>query len=120
MRMWGIEPKMLCNKHLLGEHVEMHMFRGTIIKGIKVDGYIENGLVVLGKIKERHDIIAAEMVKRKMNHKTPLNKFEEGVGGKINISNNIEDIRKRCKECNKLHLISKEINKQPNSCMRGD
>ena len=25
MRMWMVNPKMMCNKHLLGEHVELHL-----------------------------------------------------------------------------------------------
>ena len=45
MRMWMIDPKMLCKKHLLGEHVELHMFVGTINKNKKLDGYKKNGLV---------------------------------------------------------------------------
>ena len=36
MRMWMIDPKLLCRKHLLGEHLEIHMFVGTINKGINV------------------------------------------------------------------------------------
>ena len=36
MRMWNVDPKLMCNKHLLGEHVEMHMFFGTIQKGISM------------------------------------------------------------------------------------
>ena len=26
MRMWLVDPKFMCNQHLLGEHVEMHSF----------------------------------------------------------------------------------------------
>ena len=33
MRMWNVDVTKMCNKHLLGEHVEMHMFVGIIIKG---------------------------------------------------------------------------------------
>jgi hypothetical protein len=105
--MWGIDPSLLCQKHLCGEHVEMHMFRGTILKGISTKGYLENNLVMLGKIKERHDLLSKEMIKRKMNHKTPMGKFDEGTGGIIDVEANIKDLRKRCKECDKLYLTSK-------------
>ena len=37
MRMWMIDPTMLCTKHLLGEHVELHMFVGTINKNKKLN-----------------------------------------------------------------------------------
>jgi len=28
MRMWMLNPKALCRKHLMGEHVEIHMLVG--------------------------------------------------------------------------------------------
>jgi hypothetical protein len=49
--MWGINPKKLCNQHLLGEHLEMHMFVGCIKKGISLKGYYENKLVRTDLIK---------------------------------------------------------------------
>ncbi len=45
MRMWNVLPEYLCRKHLLGEHVEMHMFVGTIKRGVSLNGYIKNKLV---------------------------------------------------------------------------
>ena len=30
--MWNIKTEKMCNQHLLGEHVEMHMFVGTLNK----------------------------------------------------------------------------------------
>ena len=54
MRMWMIDPTMLCMKHLLGEHVELHMFVGTINKNKKLDGYRKNGLVEIHNIQSRH------------------------------------------------------------------
>ena len=35
MRQWMVDPRLLCRKHLLGEHVENHMFIGTL-KRVKV------------------------------------------------------------------------------------
>ena len=55
-----IDPIMLCNKHLLGEHVELHMFVGTINKGKKLDGYKKNGLVEVHNIRSRHKELVGE------------------------------------------------------------
>lgn len=33
MRMWLVPPSHMCRKHLLGEHVELHMLLGTLKKG---------------------------------------------------------------------------------------
>jgi hypothetical protein len=30
MRMWMVPPKVMCRKHLLGEHVEIHMLAGSL------------------------------------------------------------------------------------------
>ena len=58
MRMWKVNPKVMCRQHLLGEHVEMHMFVGCWNKGIKLNGYLEGGLVELCEVKNRHDELA--------------------------------------------------------------
>ena len=65
MRMWMIDPKLLCNRHLAGEHVEHHMFLGTMKKGKSLDGYFKNNLLQLKDLIKRHDILAEEM-KRKI------------------------------------------------------
>ena len=39
-----VDPKFLCQKHLCGEHLECHMFLGTLKKNKKVDGYLKNNL----------------------------------------------------------------------------
>ena len=41
MRMWMVNPEILCRKHLLGEHVELHMLVGWIIKGKSIQGYLD-------------------------------------------------------------------------------
>lgn len=45
MRMWMIDPKKMCNKHLFGEHVELHMFVGIINKNKSLAGYLKNKLI---------------------------------------------------------------------------
>lgn len=100
MRQWNVNPQLLCRKHLLGEHVECHTFAGTIKKGISIDGYLLNKLVDIGTIKIRHDILADEMKRRGMNHKSELNKFNEGKEIKtVNSEENLKELCKRCKEC---------------------
>lgn len=52
MRMWMVDVKCLCRKHLLGEHSETHMFTGTIKKGTSILGYLKNGLLETHNIKK--------------------------------------------------------------------
>jgi len=40
MRQWMCDPRFMCNKHLFGEHVEHHMFIGTLERKKSINGYI--------------------------------------------------------------------------------
>lgn len=102
MRMWKVDPKVLCTKHLLGEHVEMHMFVGTIRKGVSMDGYIVGGLVETQHIKSRHDELAAEMVRRGMNHKSPMENLSVAPAGSVNVEGNLVELARRCPTCRAL------------------
>ena len=99
MRMWMIDPIMLCNKHLLGEHVELHMFVGTINKGKKLDGYRKNGLVEVHNIRSRHKELVTEMNNRGMNHNSPLDDFKEFNFGVVDVDNSYNELIKRCMGC---------------------
>lgn len=100
--MWKINPELMCNKHILGEHVEMHMFVGTINKKRSLKGYLDKGFLEIKNIKRRHAQLANEMKKRKMNHKSPLPCFKIKESGKVNKKSNLEELKRRCKKCNAL------------------
>jgi len=114
MRMWMVAPDLLCRKHLCGEHVECHMFLGTIKKRKKVTGYLNNNLFEPELLKERHDELANEMVRRGYTHNTPigihefknslnnLNKKERQV--RVNVFKSYEELLSRCKSCEKIFL----------------
>jgi len=104
-RMWGVNPRFLCRKHLLGEHSEMHQEVGTLENhqyGRKiVEGHAKKKQVDTSLIKERHDKLAGEMEERGMNHDSPL-EYEDRVDlGSINREKNLEDLQARCSECRK-------------------
>ncbi len=100
MRMWGIDPKKLCQKHLLGEHMEMHMFVGTIKKGISIKGYINKGLVNPQLIYKRHNLIAKEMTRRGMNHMSPIAFDCSNLpSSPIAVKQNERQLKERCKKC---------------------
>lgn len=101
MRQWNIPPELLCRKHLLGEHVENHMFIGCIKKGTSLKGYIDKGLVEVHNIKKRHDELVNEMIKRGYNHKTDLKEFICKDSGYVDSEQNIKELYRRCPECRK-------------------
>lgn len=103
-----IEPSLMCKKHLLGEHCEIHMFVGTLNKGTSIQGYIDKGLLEIHNLKLRHELLINEMMKRGMKHNSSLPPFKEKVRGNIDREKNMKELSKRCKECRKLQLKDKK------------
>lgn len=102
------DPALMCRKHLLGEHVEMHMFVGVLNRGTSVDGYMLDGLLDLGKLHARHDIVVAEMLARGMNHNSPLGYFKESLAllspnPHMNDHSAMMELVRRCVGCRRLH-----------------
>lgn len=72
MRMWMLPPGFLCRKHLLGEHVELHMLAGSLIRKKTLDGFARDGLIEPSALPARHEALAAEMLARGYRHQSPL------------------------------------------------
>lgn len=94
-----IDPTKLCKNHLSGEHRELHALVGMINKGISLKGYVTNGLIEVHNIKQRHDELVAEMLRRNYHHKSPLPIFQQWQEGKVDTNKSIEDLKNRCLEC---------------------
>lgn len=82
MRIWDIDPAMLCRNHLLGEHGELHAIWSILTK--KKKGYSHHPEVVRWKgrlraLYNRHEKLINEMVKRGYRHRSPLAK-EKALG----------------------------------------
>lgn len=102
------DPKIMCRQHLLGEHVELHMFVGTIRKGVSMQGYVDNNLLELSSIEARHDELVAEMERRGMNHHSPLPAFQSRNFGKVDREAAKADLLSRCEKCRALYNQAKE------------
>ena len=99
MRMWNINPKLMCDKHLLGEHVEMHMFVGTLNQRKNIQGYLNNQLIEVHNINKRHNELIKEMKRRGMKHVSELPKFKSFEAGYVDSELNLKELRRRCKDC---------------------
>lgn len=99
MRMWNVDPSKMCRKHLLGEHVECHMFAGTLNKGISVLGYLDKGLLQIDLLRQRHDELVAEMTKRGYSHNKELPIFKERIVGFVDTVASERELKRRCKDC---------------------
>ena len=101
MRIWNVPVELMCDKHLRGEHVETHMFVGSITKGKSLSGFIEDGLFDGSILRERHDVLAAEMLRRGGKHESPLPEFEVPAQdtSHIDVHANIMELARRCPDC---------------------
>jgi hypothetical protein len=108
MRMWMVDPKLLCRKHLLGEHGEIHKHRHNFVKGHKIAGRIFPIVTIEPEnMEKRHDALAEEMLERGYNHQSPyiqpdISKYEkEEIKAKVDIKESKRELIKRCLECSK-------------------
>ena len=104
MRMWMVPVEQMCRKHLFGEHVETHMFVGTMNQYKSLKGYIANGLVETDNLQTRHDEIAAEIVRRGYSHNSPLviNKLVAATyegQGTVDSEDSLNELARRCPDC---------------------
>jgi hypothetical protein len=104
MRMWMVNPTVMCRNHLLGEHVEIHMFIGAIEKGHSVRGYLQKGLLEIHNLYARHEELAKEMKRRGYNHFSDLDEKWKSAdeAGCIERQSNLEELVRRCSKCRKL------------------
>lgn len=110
MRMWMLPPKLLCDKHLLGEHGELHKFIPTFRKRYRVDKRFSPIVQIQFKgYQERHDVLVDEMIERGMNHKSPLPElpdfediYPQYFDKEVDIEYSISDLKNRCEKCREL------------------
>lgn len=111
MRMWMLPPAGMCRKHLLGEHVELHMLLGSLRRGKNIAGFLSGGLVDPQLVFARHQELVAEMTRRGFKHSSPIDEHEcaslaAGYAGSATIDTaaNAQDLSRRCPDC--AHLMA--------------
>lgn len=105
MRMWMVNPAVMCRKHLLGEHVECHMLVGHLQRKKQIKNYIRLNLLQPKSLRERHDQLAGEMTNRGMQHNSPLDDYdlsylpEEHRTYAVHAEESLTELLRRCPEC---------------------
>jgi uracil-DNA glycosylase len=108
MRMWMVDPSILCRKHLLGEHGEIHKHRHNFVKKHRINNRIYPIVQIEpSSMEKRHDELAKEMIRRGFNHQSPFEQPDisylplDQQNAKVDINNSIQDLKTRCPECAK-------------------
>ena len=101
MRMWMVDPQIMCRQHLLGEHVEIHMFVGAMSHGKSVKGYLEKGLLEVQSLYPRHEALVEEMKRRGYRHCSDVDeKWRTAEAkGHVDRKKSLEELLKRCPRC---------------------
>jgi hypothetical protein len=100
-----VNPAFMCNKHLLGEHVECHMLVGHLQRKRLLTNYIRLNLLQPKSLPERHDQLALEMEDRGMVHRSPLPEFDLSYLPKehrdytVNRDESLIELSRRCPGC---------------------
>lgn len=77
MRIWDLEPTILCRQHLLGEHRELHSLWTVISqnkKGYSQHPETKRWVGKLSALYARHESLVVEMEGRGYKHNSPLDK----------------------------------------------
>ena len=109
-----VNPRLLCRKHLLGEHGEIHKHRHNFVKRHSIDKRIELGQIEPKSMKQRHDELADEMVRRGYNHNSPYIMPDlshlpvEQQEFVVDKKQSVRELHERCPECLELSRTEKE------------
>ena len=118
MRMHMLPPIILCRQHLNGEHGEIHKFRPDFERRYRITGRVFPEVQIQPcKMKERHDLLAKEMIRRGGNHQSPYEMpFLSHIPlkellRKPDLKNNLKVLLK-CPECRKRYIQYKYHNSE--------
>jgi len=117
MRVWDVHPKLLCRKHLLAEHRELHGLWNILTKHKAKGGYSRHPETLrwVGKTKAlyaRHEALVREFTVRGYQHHSPLEKRLAGGRAKQNVFINTiaeQKVLLRNKPCECFRIISGKI-----------
>jgi hypothetical protein len=104
-----VDPEILCRRHLLGEHNEIHKFRSTFERGYSIKKRVERNQIEPFSMKSRHDELAEEMMKRGYRHSSPyempnLSSYPwREKSRKVDLFLSLQDLLSRCPECNERY-----------------
>ena len=112
MRLWMIDPKLLCTQHLLGEHLEIHLHKHIFVKHYSIDGRICPIVQIEpASMESRHNELVIEMQRRGFKHNSPYVQPDisylpiDQQNAKVDLKYNLKDLYNRCTECREIGIL---------------
>jgi hypothetical protein len=111
MRMWMLNPVLLCRRHLLGEHGELHKFLPCWRKRQGITARVAGNAIEPGSYLARHDVLAAEMLRRGYRHESPCEQPDFSYlaipeqRAVVDVQSSLAELVKRCPECRKRAIL---------------
>lgn len=117
MRMWMLQPSILCRQHLMGEYRELFTIIGCLKKQVNLDGYFHNNCLELMSLDSRYIELKQEMLNRGYKPQKPfiydkniLDYLGDKKFIKVNRENALQRLKdKNCTECNKRMCNNESI-----------
>ncbi len=105
MRMWMVDPRLMCRKHLLGEHLELHYVAGFLRNKRDLSGWLRKGQIAPEAVARRHKELVAEMLRRGYRHTSPLKVPRTVLKGCVDAVANLRELHNRCSECREMRRL---------------
>lgn len=105
MRMWMVDPRIMCTRHLCREHCEIHRLVANLRKGRSIRKYLLQQMIDVSTIYTRHKELENEIMSRGGKLDSPLSAvecvaFARWYGSTtINIGRSLSDLSECCTEC---------------------
>lgn len=105
MRMWNIEPRLLCEKHLIQEHSDMHEIVFRFQLGLEVVGFVRDGSIDPTGVYVRHLNLEAEMTRRGATKFSPISfvqwrALSQWYGSQlIDVGQSLTELKNLCEAC---------------------
>ena len=111
--MWMLDPALLCDSHLLGEHAELHKHRPSFVRRRSIAGRVSPPVQIEPQaMQRRHDELAGEMLRRGMRHQSPYEPPNlaylpaEHRAARVDPAHSARDLALRCGLCrNRLSAV---------------
>lgn len=101
-----VDPRVMCRRHLLGEHSEIHRHRHVFERGHSITGRLSPVVQIEpAAMGERHDALADEMLRRGYRHESPyempdlshLPRWQREA--RVDTALSLSELMGRCDEC---------------------